>query len=113
MSGDYDFMSKVMCVFMDMDKMIGRTSPKGSANLDRVSSEGGGGFRAGGRGRRGGRGHDGGGSRGAGEDSSRENEEGGRARRPRPPFRVSRRTQASGPSKSAAPISITVFSLAT
>lgn len=39
MSGDYDFMSKVMCVFMDMDKMIGKDFTEGLANLDRVSSE--------------------------------------------------------------------------
>lgn len=39
MSGDYDFMSKVMCVFMDMDKMIGKDFTEGLANLDRVSGE--------------------------------------------------------------------------
>ncbi|MBI5168378.1 MAG: SRPBCC family protein [Candidatus Eisenbacteria bacterium] len=39
MSGDYDFMSKVMCVFMDMDAMVGKDFTEGLANLGRVSSE--------------------------------------------------------------------------
>ncbi len=39
MEGEYDFMSKVMCVFMDMDKMIGKDFTEGLANLGRVSGE--------------------------------------------------------------------------
>lgn len=39
MEGNYDFFSKVMCVFMDMDKMIGKDFLEGLGNLDRVCKE--------------------------------------------------------------------------
>lgn len=38
MSGKHDFMSKAMCVFMPMDKMIGPDFERGLASLDSVSS---------------------------------------------------------------------------
>jgi uncharacterized protein YndB with AHSA1/START domain len=37
MSGPQNFMSKVMCVFMDMDKMIGKDFEAGLADLKRIS----------------------------------------------------------------------------
>ncbi|MFN8589024.1 MAG: SRPBCC family protein [Candidatus Eisenbacteria bacterium] len=39
MEGDNDFMGKVMCVFMDMDAMVGKDFVEGLANLDRVTRE--------------------------------------------------------------------------
>lgn len=39
MDGDNDFFSKIMCVFMDMDAMVGKDFVEGLANLDRVSRE--------------------------------------------------------------------------
>lgn len=39
MDGENDFFGKIMCVFMDMDQMIGKDFSEGLANLDRVSSE--------------------------------------------------------------------------
>ncbi len=41
MAGKNDFMGKVMCVFMDMDKMIGADFEKGLAQLAAASATGG------------------------------------------------------------------------
>lgn len=37
MDGNHNFMSKVMCIFMDMDKMVGKDFEKGLANLKSVT----------------------------------------------------------------------------
>ena len=38
MSGKHNFLSKAMCVFMPMDKMIGPDFERGLASLDSVSA---------------------------------------------------------------------------
>jgi hypothetical protein len=37
MDGPMNYLSKVMCLFVSMDKMVGGDFDKGLANLDRVS----------------------------------------------------------------------------
>ena len=41
MDGDQNFLAKVMCIFMDMDKMVGGDFEKGLASLKQVSEAGG------------------------------------------------------------------------
>ncbi len=40
MSGENDFMSKIFCVFMDMDAMIGGDFERGLENLERAATAG-------------------------------------------------------------------------